>query len=532
MGFSPIATGLFDPLANGCYTDASHPYEVDVRRAEARRGERSISLSKKARRVLLALTACAVGCGGSGSAGNGAAGELAVRVRWQTDAAQSQNADPCSGFTPKTPIPESVGTVRVVLQSVSSAFPSKTTCCRAEAKKPFDTDARRRVMITGLPAGVVTFVVDAFDDGMCEPTQGDTDLCGPTAEVPFCTVIGTATPTPGPGTPSPGVCQAAVYSSGQVSDVPITAGLQTSVQVCMRSLITPSPTPTITTTGSVTPTVTATSTITSTPTPTITGIHTSTNTPTHTASATTNTPTHSPTLTVTATPSATQTSTPTTPTATPTSTSGTPTTAIATPSATTTLTPTTPTETPTSVTETPSTATATVTGSVAASATSTPTASITETASVTPTDTATGSPTPTPALGGNVRYYSTRTPSLPVAGVELALSGTPPAATMTDASGNFGFASVGAGMETLQPSKHDDVNNSVTALDAAFVLQFVAGLRTLTDDQRLAGDVTGDGTVSALDASFILQFQANLLGKCSITMMMMCGTSDDCPPGE
>src|SRR5215470_307407 len=128
VGFPPIATRLFDRLANGCYTNASLPDEVDVRRAEARRGERSISLSK-ARWVLVALTACAVGCGGSGSGGNGTAGGLALRVRWQTDAAQSQDADPCSGFSPQTPIPVGVGTVRVLLQSVSSDFPSTTTCC-------------------------------------------------------------------------------------------------------------------------------------------------------------------------------------------------------------------------------------------------------------------------------------------------------------------------------------------------------------------------------------------------------------------
>src|SRR5262249_22117765 len=146
--------------------------------------------------------------------------------------------------------------------------------------------SRRRVMITGLPAGVVNFVVDAFD-GICGPTQGETKLCGPTPvpleEVPFCTVIGTATPTPDPANPSPGgVCRAAVYTSDQVSDVPITGGLQTSVEVCMRSLITPSPTPSITATGSVSPTatgsvtpiVTGASTMTSTATQTITGIQT------------------------------------------------------------------------------------------------------------------------------------------------------------------------------------------------------------------------------------------------------------------
>ena len=45
----------------------------------------------------------------------------------------------------------------------------------------------------------------------------------------------------------------------------------------------------------------------------------------------------------------------------------------------------------------------------------------------------------------------------------------------------------------------------VSALDAAYVLQAVAGTRTLTRRKRLAGDVTGDGTLSALDATRILQ---------------------------
>jgi hypothetical protein len=114
----------------------------------------------------------------------------------------------------------------------------------------------------------------------------------------------------------------------------------------------------------------------------------------------------------------------------------------------------------------------------------------------------------------------------------MSLIGGSPATAMTDASGNFGFSSVGSGMQTLQPTKQDDVNDAVTALDAAFVLQFVAGLRSFSNDQQLAADVTGDGTVSALDASLILQFQANLLGKCSITTLMSCSMNSDCPAGE
>jgi hypothetical protein len=46
----------------------------------------------------------------------------------------------------------------------------------------------------------------------------------------------------------------------------------------------------------------------------------------------------------------------------------------------------------------------------------------------------------------------------------------------TDANGNYGFPSVPTNF-TTQPSKQDDVQNAVTALDATLVLQFQAGRR-------------------------------------------------------
>ena len=45
------------------------------------------------------------------------------------------------------------------------------------------------------------------------------------------------------------------------------------------------------------------------------------------------------------------------------------------------------------------------------------------------------------------------------------------------------------------------------------VLQAVAGIPTLTPEQRLAADVTGNGTFSSLDATRILQFQAGIITK-------------------
>jgi hypothetical protein len=84
---------------------------------------------------------------------------------------------------------------------------------------------------------------------------------------------------------------------------------------------------------------------------------------------------------------------------------------------------------------------------------------------------------------------------------------------MTDAAGFYGFAMAASENQSVEPTKDGDFDNAVTALDASHVLQEVADLRTFTADQRLACDVTGNGTLSALDAQRILQFQADLRAR-------------------
>ncbi len=159
-------------------------------------------------------------------------------------------------------------------------------------------------------------------------------------------------------------------------------------------------------------------------------------------------------------------------------------------------------------TATPSaTPTATVTATPTLTPTVTPTGP-TGTPTTTPTVTLTPTPSSTPALGGHILYYAG---SRPVPGVDVGLIGGAPDTAMTDATGAYGFASVAPGMQTLQPTKQGDLDTAVTALDASFVLEYVAGARSLDDDQRLAADVTGDGTVSPLDGTRILQLQAGLL---------------------
>ncbi|MGH7788399.1 MAG: dockerin type I repeat-containing protein, partial [Candidatus Binatia bacterium] len=128
-----------------------------------------------------------------------------------------------------------------------------------------------------------------------------------------------------------------------------------------------------------------------------------------------------------------------------------------------------------------------------------PTATRTSTATASRTSTATASPSATPgpraAVGGSVRYFSS---DRPVAGVNL------PGAT-TDAAGAYALtAALGADL-TLSPRRSGGLGTAVSALDAARVLQHVAGLRQLDAIEALACDATGNGAVSTVDATRILQ---------------------------
>jgi hypothetical protein len=58
--------------------------------------------------------------------------------------------------------------------------------------------------------------------------------------------------------------------------------------------------------------------------------------------------------------------------------------------------------------------------------------------------------------------------------------------------------------------------------DAEAALQYAVGLRTLTAEQLIAGDVTGNGTVTSQDASLILQFALGL--QTSFPASSLCGS--------
>lgn len=231
----------------------------------------------------------------------------------------------------------------------------------------------------------------------------------------------------------------------------------------------------------------ATRTATSTPTPT--------STPTAPATNTRAAPTPSPTPTKTSSATATRTATATAtdpPTETPTRTP--------------TTTPTyTPTRTPTVTRTATRTASATYTASPTRSATITRTA--TPTLSLTPTPTAT---TGMVLISGALKYYRDERP-VPAATVSVA--GPEQRLSVSNESGNYGTLVTTGDAWTVEPSKTGEVNAAVSSLDAAYVLQYVVQKRSFDDFERLACDVTGDGSVSSLDAARILEFVVSKLER-------------------
>ena len=175
---------------------------------------------------------------------------------------------------------------------------------------------------------------------------------------------------------------------------------------------------------------------------------------------------------------------------------------------------------PTATPTVTATATATRTHTpVPSTATPTPTNTVVPpTATRTPTPTTTGTNTPVPPtatlttlVGGAVNY---RTTTRAMSGVTLDLSGASTANTTTNSNGGYSFTVQASGAHTVTPSKSGGVNG-ISAFDAAFIAQCVAGVRNLADCPLLAADTSGNNALSAFDAAQIAQYAAGLAGPTS-----------------
>jgi hypothetical protein len=125
-------------------------------------------------------------------------------------------------------------------------------------------------------------------------------------------------------------------------------------------------------------------------------------------------------------------------------------------------------------------------------------------------------------VGGTVLYYRDFTgdgsePSVkPVANVGLDWTQDAVADATTAASGTYTSSGLFGNVllttvAKLGSPRASDHNGAITGTDAAQIARSAVGLVTLSANQRIAGDVTGDGTISALDASQVARFATLLV---------------------
>lgn len=121
------------------------------------------------------------------------------------------------------------------------------------------------------------------------------------------------------------------------------------------------------------------------------------------------------------------------------------------------------------------------------------------------------------AISGRISYYTNSSVSVPA--VEVSLTGPSPQTPRTNSSGNYSATNLPGGGWRIQPSKQGSIGNAVSSLDAARVLQVIAGMTTFTPLQRLACDATGDGSLSSIDAVRILQLSAGVIDQLPAAQM-------------
>ena len=120
----------------------------------------------------------------------------------------------------------------------------------------------------------------------------------------------------------------------------------------------------------------------------------------------------------------------------------------------------------------------------------------------------TSSPTPTPSvsISGTITYGNAVSGAPPprfVSHVLISGAGAPAVSVLSDfPGGNYSLSGFGSGAYAVTPSKTGGVNG-ISSFDAGKIAQHVAGISTLTGNQLVVADVSGNGAVSSFDAGQI-----------------------------
>ncbi|MBZ5640113.1 MAG: CotH kinase family protein [Acidobacteriia bacterium] len=124
-------------------------------------------------------------------------------------------------------------------------------------------------------------------------------------------------------------------------------------------------------------------------------------------------------------------------------------------------------------------------------------------------------------IAGSVRYYRdgagvAEPSSKPVPRVDIDMTQDQVAEVCTDDAGEYSvgdqYGSVTCStLRKFGSPRASDHNDAITSFDATFIARNAVGLTTLSGNQRIAADVSGNGEVSSYDAAKVAQFAVQLL---------------------
>jgi len=155
-------------------------------------------------------------------------------------------------------------------------------------------------------------------------------------------------------------------------------------------------------------------------------------------------------------------------------------------------------------------------------------------------------PNGTCAVAGTVHYFRDGAAHVepgtgPVPGIPIACTGSATAGMSTDAAGAYilpalwGAVTVEAGGIWGEPRAAD--GGAITSFDAVLIARHAVGLSTLSPNQGIAGDVSGNGEVTAFDAARVAQFAVELLDHFEVAAaagsdwrLLRCDAYPDCGP--
>src|SRR5207247_1189374 len=148
---------------------------------------------------------------------------------------------------------------------------------------------------------------------------------------------------------------------------------------------------------------------------------------------------------------------------------------------------------------------------------------------------------------GAVHYYrddsgiGSEPSTKPVPNVGIDDTNDASADATTDTNGNYSLGSLAGNVTVRTLPKYgnpraSDHNDAVTSFDALLIARHSVHLTTLSVNQQLAGDVSGNGTVSAFDAGLVGEFAVATLSHLPVAVskgndwkFLRCDSYPACP---